>query len=125
MISSIVPDFLASLVTLGTLISLKIYIKITSLCDLTDPSNYFVTISVILAASVLMNLAARIIILIGPDEDSTCGEYHLMLRVGYECLGVLLPFGFLAVVDLFAPPPMEELTPEVNFGITSLVDTDN
>jgi hypothetical protein len=116
---SIAPESVLSLLVLGCMIALRIKLKMSFACNLGDPSQYLMIISIILLVSTFVNIGGRLLLLVFNRHYDECDEIVLIFRMIYEGFGVLLPFGFLSVIDILTPPRVDEMSTEVNWGIGS------
>jgi hypothetical protein len=103
------------------LLLLHFLVKVRFICDLGNPSNYLVTISLVLAIATFVTLAARIGLLALHWDPDECEETRLIFRVFYEGFGMFLPFGFISVIDILRAPQVDDFSMEANFGISSVV----
>jgi hypothetical protein len=117
----IVPEAVLCVAVSCFLILLRLLVKVRFVCDLGNPSNYLITISLILAIATLVTIATRIVLLALHWDLDGCEETRLIFRVFYEGFGVFLPFGFISVIDILRAPQVEDFSTEVNFGISSVV----
>jgi hypothetical protein len=117
----IVPEVVICAAVSCFLLLLRFVITVRFVCDLGNPSNYLVTISLILAIATFVTIAARIVFLALHWDSDECKETRLIFRVFYEGFGVFLPFGFISVIDILRAPQVEDFSMEANFGISSVV----
>jgi hypothetical protein len=116
---SILPESVLSFLVLGCMIALRVKLKVSFACNLGDPSHYLMIISFVLLVSTFVNIGGRLVLLLFNAKYDECDEITLIFRMIYEGFGVLLPFGFLSVIDILTPPPVTDLSTEANWGIGS------
>jgi hypothetical protein len=116
---SLVPESVLSILVLCCMVALRVNLQVSLACNLGDPSNYLMIISFVLLLSTFLNIGGRLVLLFFHGQYGECNEIMLILRMIYEGFGVLLPFGFLSVIDILTPPKVDELSTEVNWGIGS------
>jgi hypothetical protein len=116
---SIAPESVLSLLVLACMVALRLKLRVSFACNLGDPSHYLMIISFVLLVSTFVNIGGRVLLLLFEWRYDECDEIVLIFRMIYEGFGVLLPFGFLSVIDILTPPRVDELSTEVNWGIGS------
>ena len=117
---SLFPDIGLTLVIIVAMWKLNMLVGVRGLFDLGNPDNYMMTMCVVLVLVTFIDICGRVVLVIWKGKLTECGEMKMLVSLCYESIGVLLPFGFLSVVDIFTQPVIEETTGDDNFGIHSV-----
>ena len=118
---SLLPDVGLMCLIVVAIWKLNMLVGMRGLFDLGNPDNYMMTMCVVLVLVTLVDIVGRVVLVIWKWKTSECGEMKMLLSLCYEAIGVLLPFGFLSVVDIFTQPVIEETSSDDNFGIHSFL----
>ncbi|OHT14249.1 hypothetical protein TRFO_15404 [Tritrichomonas foetus] len=104
----VIDNLLLACLFIMVLIIMKKQLHFTFSCNLGNPEHYLFTLCCFFIAILLVQTFFNLALSLTALENLTeCSELKLVLTLCTECIGQLLPLGFISIVDVISLPPPE------------------
>ena len=104
----IIANIMLTYIFVMVLIIMKKQLHFTFSCNLGNPEHYLFTLCCFFIIILLFQAIFNIVIFFTLSSNaSECTELNLILTLCTECIGQLLPLGFISIVDVISLPPPE------------------